>query len=162
MNNGSHQFIDEGKESAVVGTISTGFFDRIPESKLIPVKAFTGRRCQIPYGAAFSLRKAGIPVCLERVSDLIERQGLGDELQRLLDSSNTFPWRDTWQDFFDQSFALCPSTTSVEYSLEVLASFTRSARPRRLPNTFNQESCRQSQPLRHCVKFRLRHDHCRH
>ena len=120
MNNGSHQFIDEGKESAVVGTISTGLFDRIPESKLIPVKAFTGRTCQIPYGAAFSLRKAGLPVCVERVSDLIERQGLGDEFQRLLDSSNTLPWRDTWQDFFDRSFAFCPSTTSVEYSLEVL------------------------------------------
>ena len=109
MNNGSHQFIDEGKESAVVGTIATGLFDRIAESKLIPAKAFTGRRCQIPYGAAFSLRKAGIPVCVERVSDLIERQRLGDEFQRLLDPSNTSSWRHNWPNSFDQSLAYCPS-----------------------------------------------------
>jgi AAA domain len=120
MKNGSREFIDEGKESAVVGTVITGHLDRVPESKLISPKAFTDRRCQIVYSGMFSLRKAGIPICVERVSDLIERQGLGNEFQRLLDKSKTLYWRDTWQDFFDHSLTSNPGTAQLEYFLECL------------------------------------------
>jgi hypothetical protein len=115
---GRISFLDPCKESAVVGTITTGLFNNIPESHLNPPKAFTDRKCQIIYGAAYSLRRAGIPVCVERVSDLIAENRLDGELQRLLAPSNTVSWRE-WPDFFDQSLAFS-GTAAVEYSLEVL------------------------------------------
>jgi len=121
MNNGSdRQFFDPRKESVVVGTIATGLFDRIPESHLISPKAFTDRKCQIPYSAALALREEGIPVCADSVFDFIEKNRLDGELQRLLDPSNTVPLRNKWLDFYDSSFALCPSSRPIEYSLQVL------------------------------------------
>lgn len=93
-------FLDPSKESAVVGTIATGLFDRIPESHLIPPKAFTDRKCQIPYSAALALREEGIPVCADSVFDFIEKNRLDGELQRLLDPSNTaVPLRNKWLGF---------------------------------------------------------------
>ena len=61
---GRISFLDPYKESAVVGTITTGLFDSIPESHLIPPKAFTDPGWRIIYGAAYSLRCAGVPVCV--------------------------------------------------------------------------------------------------
>ena len=43
----SSGFVDPSAESAVIGTIETGLFDRISESKLIPAKAFTDDRWRI-------------------------------------------------------------------------------------------------------------------
>jgi hypothetical protein len=114
------KFLDPAKESAVVGVIATGLFDRIPGSKLVSPKAFTERRCQIPYSVALALREAGVPVCAESVSDFIEKNRLDGELQCLLDPSNTVHWREKWPEFYDSSLAFCSGTGPVEYSLTVL------------------------------------------
>jgi hypothetical protein len=97
------KFSDPGKESSVIGTIATGLFDRIPESQLVSPKVFTEHRCQIPYNAALALRKAKIPVCAESVSEFIEKNRLDGELQRLLDATNTVPWRENWSGFPEAS-----------------------------------------------------------
>ena len=56
MSNGNgSRFVDPSAESAVVGTIPTGLFDRIPENKLIPPKAFHDERWRM------HLRRRSIP-----------------------------------------------------------------------------------------------------
>jgi hypothetical protein len=76
---GCMTFFDPGAESAVVGVIETGLFDRIHGSKLVPANAFNERKWQIPYSAALALRKAGIPVCTKSVCDFIEKNRLDGE-----------------------------------------------------------------------------------
>jgi len=90
----SGKFTNMTSESAIVGTIVTGLFDRIPENKLMPPRAFHDEKWRIIYGAGYSLRKAGVPVCLERVNDLIERHHQDSALQNALDQTKTFQWRD--------------------------------------------------------------------
>ena len=118
MNANGH-FTDVSAESAVIGTIEAGLFDRIPENRLIPAEAFYDERWRIIYRAAHSLRKAGSPVCTGRVNALIELHRQDSALQRALDPSNTFQWGD-WPKHCDKSLGFCPSTISVEYSLEKL------------------------------------------
>jgi hypothetical protein len=113
------RFIDPIAESAVVGTIATGLFSKIPESKLIPPRTFYDERWRIIYGAAYSLRMAGAAVCAGRVSDIIELHRQDGVLQKAIDPTKTFQWRD-WPNHCDQSLALSPSTLPVEYSLETL------------------------------------------
>ena len=123
MSNGNgSRFVDPTAESAVVGTIVTSLFDRIPENKLIPPKAFHDERWRIIYGAAYSLRMAGAPVCAGRVNDLIELHRRDTALQKAFDPTETFRWKD-WPNHCDQSLAFCPSTLSVEHSLETLGRF---------------------------------------
>jgi hypothetical protein len=59
------------------------------------------------------------PVCAGRVSDLIALRRQDGALQKALDPTDTFHWRD-WPDHCDHSLGLCPSTRPVEYSLETL------------------------------------------
>jgi hypothetical protein len=120
MNNGEFlprksRLLDPDGESAIIGTIPTGLFDQINESKLVPCKAFTERNHAIVYEAAYYLKKSGIPVCTGSVCDYIERNRLDMELQRLIPGS-LHSWRD-WPDFTDQSLALS-TPRAVEHSLD--------------------------------------------
>jgi hypothetical protein len=116
MTNG---FSDPVAEAAVVGTIPTGLFDKIPESKLTPPRAFTDERWRLIYGAAHSLRMAGSPVCAGRVNAVIELHRQDSILQKAIDPSSTLSWR-KWPDVADPSLGFCPGTAPVEHSLEVL------------------------------------------
>lgn len=124
MNNGQPPHIDLGKEACIAGVIAEGeLFNRIPERHLIPVGAFVDARWKIIYRVARALRSSGVPVCAESVSDYIIAQGLDVELQRAVDSTKTFYWRE-WPNHTDKSQADPFSGTSgAEYSLKKLREY---------------------------------------
>jgi hypothetical protein len=111
-------YSDSVAENAVVGTITTGLFTRIPCEKLIPVNAFTDEKCRIIYAAALSLHQAGAIVTPRAVNELLALSGASKRLNKLLDDYNLSPesWK-LWDHEVDRSLACAPTTLPVEDSL---------------------------------------------
>ena len=111
-------YSDPVAENAVIGTITTGLFTKIPSEKLIPANAFTDEKCRIIYAAALSLRQAGAIVTSRAVNEVLERSGASKRLNKLLDAYNLSPesWK-LWDHEVDRSLACAATTLPVEDSL---------------------------------------------
>ncbi|CEF48932.1 unnamed protein product [uncultured bacterium] len=111
-------YSDPVAENAVIGTITTGLFAKIPSEKLIPANAFTDEKCRIIYAAAPSLRHAGAIVTSRAVNEVLERSGASKRLNKLLDAYNLSPesWK-LWDHEVDRSLACAATTLPVEDSL---------------------------------------------
>lgn len=112
-------YSDSVAENAIIGTITTGLFTKIPSEKLIPANAFTDEKCRIIYAAALSLRQAGATIVTARaVNEVLERSGAPKRLNKLLDAYDLSPesWK-LWDHEIDRSLACAPTTLPVEDSL---------------------------------------------
>lgn len=132
------QFVDLGKERAVVGAITgEGLYNLIPEKKFIPVEAFTDELCRTLYAAARALQARGRMVCVESVNDELGRSGKSRQVNRLLDpGGNLLELWKSWPDRVDLSFAGCIAPRPVIYCLEELGALFQRRQGLRLAKAF--------------------------
>jgi hypothetical protein len=113
------RFSDPDKEAAIAGSIATGLFKQIPESKLGPEAAFLDPRWRIVYAVGKVLRaKPDGVCCAEAVNDYIAMHDLDVEMQRAVDPSNSVNWR-AWEEEADMTGGY-ERTDVLEYDLDVI------------------------------------------
>jgi AAA domain len=115
-----HHFSDEQTERSIAGAVDSRWFNELDTSRLVEPICFFHEPWDTIYRAAYALRQAGKPVCLESINFMLESTGHHKNVTTAFFGNTGIGDWHNWKELTDEVYAWAPSPYPLLNAMEDL------------------------------------------